>query len=220
MRRKPVIAIAAVAGLVLAGGVAYASIPDAGGVIHGCYQKNNGQLRVIDPASDSCRSSEAGLDWNQVGVRGPTGSRGPTGAAGADGKDGKDGVDGKDGKDGAAGPTGPTGRAGNDGRPGSDGARGPTGPPGSPGAAGGLTGYEIVDGGNVTVPPATIHEQFIACPAGKKALGFSLIDVFTIEVLKADLLDSPTPGLLLIVRNNNLVDAHTYRIGVTCATAV
>ena len=31
------------------GGIAYATIPDAGGVIHGCYQKTHqGTLRVID----------------------------------------------------------------------------------------------------------------------------------------------------------------------------
>lgn len=50
----------------VAGGVAYASIPDSSGVIHGCYQKINGQLRVIDPgAGGACSSSESPLAWNQ-----------------------------------------------------------------------------------------------------------------------------------------------------------
>ena len=31
-----------------------ASIPDSGGVIHGCYQRNGGTLRVIDSSADSC----------------------------------------------------------------------------------------------------------------------------------------------------------------------
>ena len=55
------------------------------------------------------------------------------------------------------------------------------------------------------MPAASVHDQFIACPAGKKALGFSLIDVFTIEVLKADLTGAPA-GVYLSV-------------GATCATA-
>ena len=49
-----------------AGGIAYASIPGSNGVIHGCYQKINGQLRVIDPgAGGTCTTSENPLDWNQ-----------------------------------------------------------------------------------------------------------------------------------------------------------
>jgi hypothetical protein len=46
-----------VVGAALAGGaVTFAAIPDSGGAIHGCYQKNVGNLRVIDPsAGDSCR---------------------------------------------------------------------------------------------------------------------------------------------------------------------
>jgi hypothetical protein len=49
-----------------AGGIAYASIPGSNGVIHGCYQKLNGQLRVIDPGTGgTCTVSENPLDWNQ-----------------------------------------------------------------------------------------------------------------------------------------------------------
>ena len=39
-------------GALAAGAVGYAAIPDSGGVIHGCYQKVNGQLRVIDHDQD------------------------------------------------------------------------------------------------------------------------------------------------------------------------
>jgi hypothetical protein len=85
MSRKSVIAIAAVASLVLAGGVAYASIPD-GGVIHGCYKTQNGQLRVID--SGGCGPSEAALDWNQTGPTGAQGATGPTGPSGPPGPSG------------------------------------------------------------------------------------------------------------------------------------
>ena len=57
--------------LLVAGGVAYAAIPDAKtGVIHGCYSKTTGALRVIDPSkSQSCAAGEAALNWNQSGIR-------------------------------------------------------------------------------------------------------------------------------------------------------
>ena len=51
-----------------AGSIAWAAIPDSGGVIHGCYKTSNGDLRVIDPgAGDSCRAREVALDWGQFG---------------------------------------------------------------------------------------------------------------------------------------------------------
>jgi len=78
--------VAVVVGLAV-GGIAYASIPDSHGVIHGCYQ-NGGNLRVIDSSTGSCRPSEVALNWNQTGPtgeRGPTGGRGPTGSTGISG---------------------------------------------------------------------------------------------------------------------------------------
>lgn len=49
--------------LVLTGGLAYAAIPDAGGVIHSCYTKSSGAWRVIDTdAGQSCKSNESPLD--------------------------------------------------------------------------------------------------------------------------------------------------------------
>jgi len=54
-----------------------AAIPDSNGVIHGCYLKVSGPLRVVD--GSACKSSELALNWNQTGQAGPTG---PTGAAG------------------------------------------------------------------------------------------------------------------------------------------
>jgi hypothetical protein len=78
---KRLIVTLAVAGLALGAGIAYASIPDSGGVIHGCYANKDGSLRVIDTGSGgACDSKkETTLSWNQ---KGPTGVRGPTGAAG------------------------------------------------------------------------------------------------------------------------------------------
>lgn len=97
----------------LTAAMASASIPAADGVIDGCYVNRTGQLRVIDSATEQCRSQETALSWQQQGPQGPAGPQGPPGpqglrgeqgASGADGKDGVDGRDGIDGKDGAPGP--------------------------------------------------------------------------------------------------------------------
>jgi hypothetical protein len=108
-------AVVSVAGLVAGlAGVAYAAVPDANGVIHGCVKKNSGALRVIDPAAgEACTSAENPLDFSQQGPAGTPGPAGPAGAAGA------------------AGPAGPAGPAG------ADGAAGPAGAPG-------VSGYQIV----------------------------------------------------------------------------
>lgn len=105
--RKPVavVAIAAAALLVLAG-VAYATIPDGGGVIHGCYAKSGGSLRVIDASVTNCSKSETALDWNIQGQQGP---QGPQGQQGATGPQGAPGPQGAAGPPGPAGPQGPSG---------------------------------------------------------------------------------------------------------------
>jgi len=82
-RRNLVAYVALVAALAAVGGVAYSSIPDAQGVIHGCYDNSSGALRVIDTAgSDVCRGGETALDWNQQGQPGPTGHTGLPGPPG------------------------------------------------------------------------------------------------------------------------------------------
>ena len=77
---RPLVLVAA--GVVVVAGVAGAAIPDSGdGEIHACYQKNQGQLRVIDAEDgQTCRPSEQSLVWNQEGVQGDTGPRGPSDA--------------------------------------------------------------------------------------------------------------------------------------------
>ena len=72
----------------LAGGIAWAAIPAADGQINGCYQKNEGQLRVIDPGTDACRPSEIRIVWSQAGGPGLQGDPGAPGSAGRDGLDG------------------------------------------------------------------------------------------------------------------------------------
>jgi hypothetical protein len=105
--RKPaaVVAIAAAALLVVAG-VAYATIPDSGGVIHGCYSKSGGSLRVIDVSVTNCQKSETALDWNVQGQQGP---QVPAGPQGAPGQQGPAGPQGNPGPQGPAGPPGPSG---------------------------------------------------------------------------------------------------------------
>lgn len=69
----------------IAGGVAaYAAVPDGSGVIHGCYAKRDGTLRVIDTgAGGACSTTkETPLNWNQTGSQGPPGPPGPKGDKG------------------------------------------------------------------------------------------------------------------------------------------
>jgi hypothetical protein len=69
---------------VVGGGVAYATIPDGKGVIHGCYKKSSGKLRVIDTdAGASCGPAEEAISWDQTGPRGQQGPPGPSGPSGA-----------------------------------------------------------------------------------------------------------------------------------------
>ena len=93
-RSKLAIALAgALAALALAS-LGWAAIPNAGGVIHGCYDKNSGQLRVTDTDTSSpkaCTAKEAALTWSQQGpqgLQGPQGSQGTPGPAGPAGLSG------------------------------------------------------------------------------------------------------------------------------------
>jgi hypothetical protein len=89
MRRRlsrVVLAITAVAIVAIAGGATYAVAEiGGGGVINGCYKSQNGQLRVIDPATDSCHPSETAISWGQTGTQGPKGDPGPPGPPGPSG---------------------------------------------------------------------------------------------------------------------------------------
>jgi hypothetical protein len=67
------------------GSVAYAAIPDAGGTIHGCYDKSSGQLRVTDTQTNlpkNCSSKENPLAWAERGPQGVQGVQGVPGAKG------------------------------------------------------------------------------------------------------------------------------------------
>lgn len=98
MRRRVIIAGLGAGALAVGSGIAYATVP-SGGVVHGCYAKSGGRLRVVDAGAAGCKAKETPLDWN---VQGPTGPKGEVGATG---------------------PVGPAGPAGDTG------SQGPAGPP-------------------------------------------------------------------------------------------
>ena len=143
---------------------AYASIPDATGLIHGCYSKTSGALRVIDTAkSQKCSATELALNWSQTGPKGATGAKG---AAGAKGATGAQGAQGKAGPSGSRGATGAQGVAGQTGPTGS---RGPTGTQGRVGATGPQgtfsTANQVVTSTDTPVTAYTTY-AFAYCPSG------------------------------------------------------
>jgi hypothetical protein len=112
-RRLLIPALSGLAALSLSGS-AFASIPDASGVIHGCYSTLGSEhsLFLVDSSvTPACPTGQTPIAWNAKGPTGPSGAQGPTGATGATGV-GRQGATGSTGPTGATGPTGPTGPAG------------------------------------------------------------------------------------------------------------
>jgi hypothetical protein len=107
-------AAGALAAVLVAGGVALATVPSPAGVINGCMKDANGQLRVVD-AGEHCLPAETAIAWNvrgEQGEKGEKGDKGDRGLAGADGPPGRDGVDGRNGSDGVDGADGADGADG------------------------------------------------------------------------------------------------------------
>jgi hypothetical protein len=98
MRRSSLLSalIGAVVATVFAGSVAWATIPDAGLVIHTCYSQSTGTWRPIDYPTVKCKGGETLLDVNQKGVKGDTGLQGPPGPKGDKGDTGPQGPSGAD----------------------------------------------------------------------------------------------------------------------------
>ena len=86
-------------------GTAYAAtaIPGPNGIIHGCYQKKVGTLRVITAKQKCDKKKEIALSWNQKGVTGATGIQGLKGDTGLTGKQGDVGFKGDIGAQGTPG---------------------------------------------------------------------------------------------------------------------
>jgi hypothetical protein len=90
---KRIGATAVIVGLLLAAGVAEATIPDSSGTIHACYKSSNGDLRLVDPSGGgSCNTNEKGVNWAQSALQGAQGDQGPAGAQGSTGQQGPAGL--------------------------------------------------------------------------------------------------------------------------------
>jgi len=95
---RSALAAAGVALLLGGGGVAaLAAIPGANGVIHACYSRSTGVLRVINSDGHSsrtrhCAGNEASLAFNQKGPKGARGPQGPQGDTGPSGTQGDPGA--------------------------------------------------------------------------------------------------------------------------------
>jgi Collagen triple helix repeat (20 copies) len=175
MSRRGSVLIGALVGAfatMLVGGIAWATIPGAGGVIQGCYKAKNGQLRLVDSASQSkhtahhsdCRPSELSISWNQQGPQGIQGPPGPKGNKGDPGIQGPPGPPGPKGDKGDPGIQGPRGL------PGPKGDKGDTGDPGPPGPSG-LSGLQVVTSPPVVVGLFDFGHAEASCPAGKTLIG-------------------------------------------------
>lgn len=99
--------VGATVALVLAvSGFAVAATPQATRVIHGCYLKADGSLRIVK-AGRKCRRTETAISWNQRGLRGLRGIAGARGLQGPQGSAGAAGAQGTQGPKGDQGDPGP-----------------------------------------------------------------------------------------------------------------
>jgi len=67
LRARTLALVGALGAAALAGGVAFATIPDSSGVIHACYKRSSGALRVLDAPRQKCKPSEKALSWSAAG---------------------------------------------------------------------------------------------------------------------------------------------------------
>ena len=69
VRRNTLAVSAALITAAVAGGIAYAAVPDSTGVITGCRNTTSGALRAIDTAVvTTCQTGEATVKWNANGA--------------------------------------------------------------------------------------------------------------------------------------------------------
>jgi len=159
-----VLAAAAAAGMLAAGagGAVAATTAGTSNVLHGCYSKADGALRLVK-AGQRCKSGEIAVSWTEVGLAGPRGLIGPAGPAGGTGPIGPAGQKGATGEAGPAGAAGGTGPVGPVGDKGATGLIGPAGPAGA-------SGYEMLEN-QFSAPPSTHVIQDLQCPTNEVLLG-------------------------------------------------
>src|SRR5437762_3356760 len=150
MSRGRFVPITVIATLVASGTIILArgAFPSSDGRFWACVNAENGNVRIIDPTTTSCRTNEILISWNQTGTAGASGATGAAGTNGATGATGVAGTNGATGPDGAIGATGPQGSTGANGTNGNTGAQGPVGAAGAIGATGplGATGAQGATG--------------------------------------------------------------------------
>ena len=73
------------AAMALAGSIAWATIPDATGVIHACVKKNGAVTLIDTEAGETCKKNQTATYWNQTGPAGPQGQQGTPGTPGPPG---------------------------------------------------------------------------------------------------------------------------------------
>ena len=186
--KRIAVAIACVLSSAAVGSLAYGAIPDRNGLIHACYDKQSGQLRIFDSEGGSpkaCGVKEVAISWNRTGPQGAVGPAGPQGLAGAPGAVGPQGPKGDTGSMGAPGsigprgepgPVGPQGATGPSGSQGPAGPQGPVGPRGLPGdegpegPSGGFSGYHVVSTQSDS-NSTRIRQVFAVCPESEQVLG-------------------------------------------------
>jgi hypothetical protein len=204
--------------LALGGGVAFATIPGAGGVIRACYAKLNGVVRVIDSGA-SCRMTENPLSWNQVGQQGLQGPAGPQGAKGDQGAQGAQGLKGDQGAQGAPGQQGPNGDAGPTGAAGAQGPQGPQGeqgPQGPQGPSGGFSGYEVRTF-DFNVPNLGWGEGTALCSDGKHPIGGGYFsDSENLRILH-DYPNNARTGWYILAHNDDLFSTWQVEAYAICA---
>ena len=127
IRRYQLALLGGVGALGLAARLAYGTIPDSGGAIHGCYKPEDAgkasgaTLAVIDTdLGVGCKPGYTEVTFSRQGPSGPQGVQGPQG------------------------PIGPEGPIGPGGPPGPEGPAGPQGVPGPPGT--GMTSLDDLQG--------------------------------------------------------------------------
>jgi hypothetical protein len=89
-RPSPALIISIIALIMGMGGFAFAAIPDSSGVLHGCYKKKKGTLRLVSGSSKCKKKSEKSISWNQKGQAGANGAAGAKGDKGDKGDAGPD----------------------------------------------------------------------------------------------------------------------------------
>lgn len=117
-------------------------VPDANGVIHGCYAPPpEFKPLLLTNGTKKCPSGYQPLTFNQTGPQGPQGPQGLQGVAGPQGLQGPIGPAGPQGSTGPQGPQGEQGEQGEQGLQGPQGVPGTQGPKGDTGERGPSDAY-------------------------------------------------------------------------------